>query len=454
MEEWRRFGEMVASPYFNKKKILLPLCTYLRKAAPEFSDKKINKKAIYKHLYPNQALDEKKLGYLMNYLLNLAEKFIGLKQYEAQTSLCDYHILNAFVERKLFKHYQQKQKKSQDLLESKGQDNDYFLHRYLLSEVAEVEFTSRGIRKFDEHLQTAVNTLDDFYFVIKLKYCCAMLDRQELLSSNYQLHFLEEVQQYLAQQKDLPALIVIYYKVLQLLQHKNYEHFQQLKELFQQHFEALTQKEKREIYFYAINFCARKIRKGEERFVEEALNLYLTGINNGILLQDNYLTPWTYANVIKLALRLQRYEWIKTFIYEFNPKLEEAFRENALYYNLAELYYYTKEYDKVLQHLTQVKFSDLNYQLGSRVILVKTYYELDEEEALLSLIASFSIFLKRNKNISQNIKKTYLNFCDMLHQILRRNPKKKDILKEKILKTPLLTDRQWLLNVLNSNAKF
>lgn len=448
-EEWRQFGEMVASPYFNKKEILVPFCTYLRKAAPDFSDKKINKKAIYKYLYPKETLDEKNLGYLMNYLLALAEQFIGLKEYEAQQSLRDYHTLNAFVKRKLAKHYQQKQKKSWKYLkDNKGANNDYFLHRYLLAEVAEVEFTTRGVRTFDIKLQEAVDALDDFYFVNKLKYCCGMLDRQEFLSSNYKLNFLQEVGEYLNQKDELPPLMAVYYEILKMLQLQTFEHFQKLKHLLKIHAETLTQDEKTHTYFYAINFCARKIRKGEQQFVEEALNLYLEGINSGVLLQDNYLSPWTYANVIKLALRLQRYDWIKTFIYEFNPKLREAFRENALYYNLAELSYYTKEYDKVLQHLNQVKFSDLNYQLGSRVILMKTYYELDEEEVLLSLIASFSIFLKRNKNISQNLKKTYLNFCNMLSQILRRNPNKKAALKEKILKTPLLTDRQWLLKVL------
>lgn len=449
-EEWRKFEEFVASPYFNKKQVLIPFCNYLRKAAPEFSDKKMDKKRIYRHLYPKEAFHEKNLSYLMNYLLELAEKFIGLQEYETQKSLKDCHILNAFVKRQLSKHYQQKQKKShQTLLKFKKQNENYYLHHYLMSNIAEREFATRGTRVFDKYLQIAVDSLDDFYFFNKVKYCCAMLNRQEFLSSSYQLHFLQEVQNFLANRENNPPLIAIYFEVLQMfLNPKKDEHFYHLKTLFRKHFNELNQHQRGEISFCAINFCARKIRKGEEKFIEEALNLYLEGIDNGVLLVNNYLTQWTYANVVKLALRLQRYDWIKTFIYKYNPKLEEAFRENALYYNLAELYYYTKEYHKVLEQLNQVKFSDLNYQLGSRAILMKVYYELDEIDSLLSLIASFSIFLKRNKNISQNIRKTYLNFCDMIHQILKRQPKKKAALKEKIKTTPLLTDRQWLLKVL------
>jgi len=152
--------------------------------------------------------------------------------------------------------------------------------------------------------------------------------------------------------------------------------------------------------------------------------------------------------VVKLALRLKEYEWIKRFIYDMVHLLPESFQSDALHYNLAETYYYTKEYDEALHHLNQVHLSDLNYHLGSRVLLAKIYYEQDLEEPLLSLIASFTIFLKRNKKLSNTLKMTYLNFCTLLFQILKRKPNKWDEIKGHIAETALLTDRTWLQEVL------
>ncbi|MDX1939884.1 MAG: hypothetical protein SFU99_04985, partial [Saprospiraceae bacterium] len=141
------------------------------------------------------------------------------------------------------------------------------------------------------------------------------------------------------------------------------------------------------------------------------------------------------------------------FIQEYAPKLPETFKENALHYNMAELYYYTHRFGEAQEHLNQVAFSDLNYYLGARVLLAKIFYETNEEEALLSLISSFTIFLKRNKQISNDLKHTYLNFCQILFQIVRRSPSQMNKLKDKINSTKLLTDRAWLETIYNQAQK-
>ena len=71
---------------------------------------------------------------------------------------------------------------------------------------------------------------------------------------------------------------------------------------------------------------------------------------------------------------------------------------------------------------------------------------LDSSSSLLSLLAAFTIFLKRNKELSSPIKQTFLHFCELLYQLIRRPEKKLPELKEKIESTSPLTDRDWLLS--------
>ena len=78
-------------------------------------------------------------------------------------------------------------------------------------------------------------------------------------------------------------------------------------------------------------------------------------------------------------------------------------------------------------------------------MLLKIYYELKEEEPLLSLLASFSLFLKRNKQISKDAREMYLNFCSILHRILRRKREKIPTIKQAIQESKLLTERRWLM---------
>lgn len=451
-EEWRLFNEFVASPFFNKKKDLISFCTYLKQLAPNFPPKKTQKNKIYKAVFPNKQYDEKHLSYLMNYLLELAEQFLGWKLMKEKKTVLGLNSLAALADRKLLKHYNQKYRKMIKLInDQQTQDDHFYLNQFMVSEIAAKEFEKRMVRTFNQHFQEGVDHLDHFYFLHKLKYSCEMIDRQQVLAVNYDLHFLEETKAYILQKENIPPDIEIYLNVIMMLTEENADpYFLQLKKSFQQNFNVFPRASRKDIYFYLINFCLRKIRKGEKKYVAEALDIYWDGIQNETLFEQGFLSPWTFTNVVKLALRLERYDWIQDFIWKNESKMEESFRENALYYNLSELYYYTKNYEKALEHLNQVKFSDLNYHLGSRVILIKIYFETNESHALTSLIASFTIFLKRNKNISNNLRQTYLNFCDLLNQILRKKATKSDDIKLKIQETPLLTDRQWLMDALEN----
>lgn len=446
--EFRQFCEFVASPYFNKNEDLIALVDYLEPLAPDFPQDKIKKEVVYKVLFRGQPFDKKQMAYLMNYLLKLGERFLAIQRYEKDDMLMNYHMLEQFVDRKLDKHYNYLFKKTQETLQvTDRQDGQGYYYQYLLSKVATNHFYSQQIRKFDPSLQMVSDQLDKFYFFHKLKYSCEMLNRQAIISADYQLTFVNEVKAYLINRKDIDPLIEIYLHIfLSLSFPEDEKHFEKLMELMEKYALEIDQKTRREIYLYALNYCAPKIRKGE-KYTSIMLNLYIKGIENKSLFDEAYLSHWTYSNVVKLALRLQRYEWIESFIREHVASLPPQLRDDAEHYNLAELYYHKKAYDEVLDHLNQLHFTDLHYHLGSRLMMLKTYYELDADEPLLSLLASFSVYLRRNKNMSASMKKTYLNFCNLLYQLMRRNPKKWKKLGEAIQNTQPLTDRAWLYKV-------
>lgn len=59
--------------------------------------------------------------------------------------------------------------------------------------------------------------------------------------------------------------------------------------------------------------------------------------------------------------------------------------------------------------LREVEFTDIFYNLDAKVMLLKIYYELEEDEAFLSLAASFKIFLSRTRLINENTRNLYMN---------------------------------------------
>jgi len=447
--ELRQFKDFVASPYFNSNQDLVRFVEYLYDLSPDFPVEKLEKEKAWKALFPGGPFDGKQLSYLMNYLLKLAERFLAVQHYESHPFFEEYHVLRAFSSRKLDKHFGFLYKKTVERINLDGEEDaerSYF--RYQLSELASDHAMIMRSKVFDQYFQQASDDLDEYYFLNKLKYSCEMLNREKIFSSNYELHFTDEVVRYLQQKPDPTPLTSIYLQIYLTLSQADSEHsFDQLLELLREKGGGIKREELRQVYLYAINFCLRNIRKGEHRYISLALDLYLEGIKRRALFEGDYLSPHTYTNVIRVALMLNRYDWIEEFIQTYHEYLPPKNKKDAYHISLAELNYHRKNYGEVLDHLNQLSFSDIRYHLGSRVLLIKTYYESDAIEPMLSSLAAFSTYLRRNKNISQSLKKTHLNFCNLLHQTMRINPRNWEAIRRQIQEMQPLTERSWLLKV-------
>lgn len=452
--EWRQFEAFVASPYFNSNENLIQLCNFLARYAPDFTSSALTKEKAHQAIFPGTPFDARQMGYLMNYMIQLAEEFIAVQYYRRQELRMKGDILTEYYRRELEKHYNFLYRKTREELDAAKPDVGRYEMEYMLAEVASQHFIRQRVRSSDPTLQNTVNALDELYFLRKLRYSIEMLNRQAIISANYELSFIDEVQRYLSARAERPPLIDIYLYIYLSLANDSGEHFQKLIQLIETYSEHIEQKENRGIYLYAINFCARKIRQGKDEYVPIVLNLYLRGIRDKSLFEDEYLSHWTYTNVVKLFLRQREFGQAEAFIKTYSDNLSPQSREDALHFNLAELYYQKKEYGEVLSHLSQLNFSDLFYHMGSRTVLIKTYYESDEIESLLSLLASFSNFLRRNKKIAPGLKKTYLNFCNLLFKALKNDPRKRGKVREEILHTQPLAERSWLLKVWGEQGRF
>lgn len=445
--ELSRLEDFLSSEYFNQDPDISRLFAVLRSHHPDFPSGKLTKKRVFQLLFPGQAYTDKQLRYLMSRLNKLAEEFLAIRNLEGRPYQYQLSLLEELSRRGLEKSYRQIDRLlARDLKDRKGDGGAYFLAQFQWAQIKEQHFERKRIRQFDESIQTASAQLDRYYFLNRLRHSCAMLDRQTILQAHYELNISPEWLRHLEEQDFFNEPIIrLYYTIYQALSDEKAEaYFEKLKEGIEEESGRIPFNDLREIYLFAINYCARKIRQGRNEYVVEALKLYRSGIEEGILIEEGTLSPWAFTNVVKLSLRMKQYEEIEAFIAQYAPFLPEAFRENALHYNLAELYYYTDRYEEAQDQLLQVAWSDLNYYLGARVLLAKIYYETDAEEPLLALIASFTIFLKRNKELSNNLKHTYLNFCRLLFQIIRRPPARLDKICKQIQTTELLTDRSWL----------
>jgi len=113
---------------------------------------------------------------------------------------------------------------------------------------------------------------------------------------------------------------------------------------------------------------------------------------------------------------------VENFINNFNYKIPDLYRENAVTFNLAQLFFYQKKYDRVIEKLRNVEYEDVSYNLNSKTMLLTTYYETEELEPLYSLFDSFRTYINRQNNIPKDRKENYKNLIKFTKKLTRIMP--------------------------------
>lgn len=448
--EWKAFKDFVNSPFFNKRTELPLLLNHLHALAPDFEDSKVEKQAIFKVLYPKQPYADKRMRYEMSYLTKLAEEFLQVQAFQEDDFSRKCYFLETLLDKKLDKYYVQEHARLKKQLDDNILTHHSNYHKKLrLADIADQHFLNTKARTIDENIQIASDNLDAYYLSKKLRYWSSMSNRQKIIAHNYNIRYKEEITQILSND-DLTTNtdVTVFYYLHHIMDEIDADKkLEELLLLLEKEHQYLVEEDLQAAYRVLINYSFRKIRQGEEEYTEKALNIYIKGIDLGLFREDGYLSPWTFKNIVSLGIRMKRYDWVEDFIKEYNSSIKPKFRQDVLNFNLADLNFRRENYDKTFEYLNQLNYSDVYFNLDGRMLLLKTYYHLDEITSLESLIASFSIYLRRNKKIADNTKKSYLNFCDLLAKRVRNRPGSLPKLLEKVKNTKPLMSRNWLVKI-------
>ncbi|MCP4441679.1 MAG: hypothetical protein GY810_22465 [Aureispira sp.] len=462
--ELTRFEDYVYSPFFNKHNELRKLCSYLIKQAPEFrQERKLHKERIYKHLYGAKPFDNNMFYSLFSKLLKLLHEFlihIEWQQWERQQQI---FLMRELRKRLQFRHQAVAQKRYEQAAKPNYVE-DLYLEEYWLHKELDLQFVTKGGRVYDSNLQQKNDYLDLFYITEKLKTACDMINRNTIIGTDYQYPLLEELLVHIKkvpQYAELPV-IKIYQLILNLLLKPDEETiYADLIQFVVEHNNSFSDEDLRAVYIYALNYCATRINKGQIRYYKESLYLYKQLLGRRLIYVDGYLPAGHYKNILTTAVRTKDFEWAEEFIEERKKDLAPSIRENSYRYNLAFFHHATHQYDKALQALHNVDFVNLSYALGAKIIQIKSYYELDEYEALLSAIEAFTVFLRRSKKIAAYQRQANLNFlkltgrlCKLREQVgIISNKKyehKYEELKKGLLELNPVANKDWLENCLNA----
>jgi hypothetical protein len=467
--ELKAFRDYVFSPFFNKNQKVQRLCDYVLNYAPDFRHSDLNKQIIFPKLFENRDYDRLPINNVISDLYQLLLDFLAFQELsERPQRLMDFQ-LKALLKKEMTQLAEQRIRRFHQLQsDSKWQDYEFFQHEYALFENLDELFLTHQKRGYDENLQKKSDAFDVFYFANKLRMACDMASRNVVLNANYECRYLavflddfhnEGTTNKLKEPKgwaEIPV-IKIYVTTLLMLENPNEEvHYFEVKKLLQNHFDLFPKSELTGIYSFLLNFCIRKINFGKGEFYSEILELYKVLLKRELIFKNEFLTQWTFRNIVTAGIRSNELDWAEKFILEYQNRLLPEERKNSVSYNLAAVYFAKKDYRSALQLLQNLSFSDNFYQIGTKTIQLKSYFELEETEAFYSLVSAFLKYLRRNTQLSDYHKELNVNFVKITKDIFRLKTSKdlisekvfqknKTVIFEKLKDLKTVAERDWLM---------
>ena len=478
--EVKAFRDYVFSPFFNKNEKVRRLCDLVLEYAPDFEHSDLNKQNLFPKLFENRPYDRLPINNVISDLYQLFLDFLAFREMsERPQRLFDFQM-KALLKKDATQLAEQRASRFHQIqMNSKKRDFEFFQYEYARFENLDELFLTHQKRGYDENLQLKNDAFDVFYFINKLRIACDMASRNVVLNANYECRFLEvffeEYRHFLEVENlsdnlklsdkngdwsNLPAL-KIYVNTLQMLESEDADiYYFELKKLLETHFEIFPKAELTGIYSYLLNFCIKKINFGKSDFYPEILELYKLLLKRELIFKNEYLTQWTFRNIVTAGIRSNESDWAEKFILEYENRLLPEERNNAVSYNLATVYFAKKDYRAALQTLQNVAFTDNFYQTGAKTIQLKSYFELEEEEAFYSLVSAFLKYLRRHRQMSDYHKELNVNFVKSAKEIFRLKTservvstkifqKKSEEIRQKLLIQKTIAERDWLESVLS-----
>ncbi len=422
-----KFTQFVESPYFNQHEATREMLHLILKETKR-KKPRLGKEYVFGKLFPGEPFDEQKLYNLMSNLKKLLHRFLAQQEYEEQPFQEDLHTVNWAYAKNQFDLFTNRAKNLHKKLEKIPYRNeDYYYTKYRLQFMLGYYGGQYVDRSKSDRLQRMMDHLDKYYILEKLRNSCHLTAHEFLMNTTYNFSLLDQVIGYV--EENLPeykddSSIMLYYYVLLTLRHDSSEYYQELKKIMQGGYDRLSPLEQQDLYSFSQNYCIRKINQGQYAYQLELFQLYKQGLTSGILLTNGVINEWDYKNITTLACGLKEFAWTENFINKYKNHIPAHQRENAYNYNLANLYYNKKLYDKAIETLNQVQYTDIKYHLNGNDLLLRTFYAKKDIEAVLSLIDTFRLFIFRNKKITTVQKKGYTTFLRFTKRlVLLKNSK-------------------------------
>ncbi len=453
-KESRALVDFVRCPLFNRREEVTRLCEYLAAHVGKPMPKVFTAERLFEAAFAGESYDNHRLRYAMSFALDVLRQYIAFVEWKSDKTEHNQALVRGLRNRGMDKLFGKALEKAATQVEKRSErDAQHHFHQYQLHQ-EKLEHKARSERSAGLNLQPLPDELTTFYVSEMLRHACSALMHQAVAGQTYHMQLLDAILGVVEKGNmfETPAVAVYYhaYRMLQLPEED--QPFQQLKQLLSQHEGRFGQEEMRGLYLMAINGCIRRMNAGKRVYIREAFDVYRAALERNFLTENGFLSSFTFKNIIRAGAALEEHAWTEQFIEQYKTALHPRERDNAYRYNRAFLFFQKGDYAQAMPLLQQVELEDTLNNLHARRMLVRSYYELGEQDALESLLQSFTSYLNRQKNLGyhRELNLHFVRFTLRLLKLRAGDDNAKAALLQDVSVEKQVAEREWLLEKLGA----
>ncbi len=468
-KELKQFDTWLASPFFNNSDKVLHL--YRNIVKYKKLDKPVDKHQLLEYaeikkrgageIHPK---DDLLLRQTMSALIGQIQEFLVWKKIKEDKAGGKRHLMDALIERKLYKLVPAVLSKSYRELESSPYRNAKYHENFFL--MREMEFYLNIIlnnRDTKIDIQDVIDALWQAQLSKTLKYYCAAKSRETIVKGSYEYPMIDTIRQFIENNDNQTIIIYAYHKLLNLIEKQEDKYFYELKKCLFEDTAVFDVVVIRQFLNHLTNYCIEAIKIGKDEFIKENKDIYELGLKLNCWSTGVVFPNPQFVNIARNALRMGEIEWADAFVEKYKSKLHFSAKNDIVNYYYALSAFESRQYDTAQDYLLKISSpEDFIYHLRFKVLLIKIYYE---QEALtienvdihpinfeLESIRHY-VMSTRNKKMSESLRTSYNNFTNLLKRIIKRKNKmlynkKTKVNSDKLLKeldvgSPFI-ERQWL----------
>ena len=457
--EVKRFRKFLKSEYFNSRHKQVILLDAISNGSFSNNNEGVMAFPLFQFLFPNREYDDSKLRLEISYLNRSLETFLAIENLLHDKPKRSILLMNEFMKRNRSEAFKKQLRIANQLNDETGLRNEDFFQNRFLVENALFEFKgSKQERNPEVNLIELIGSLDSYFIIKKLKLCCIHLARLKQSEQERIPRLVSNIAKTVEHGNFLenPAIALYYHSMMALKNSNEKQFFIKLKEQIKANIHLFNIDEAQLFYNWARHFCIQNINQGNAEYLNEALELYEDEIERNIFFKNGELSPFSLKNIVSIALRLGKFDYVEKFIQNHAAKISEPYRIPATKYFLTQLNFYKKNYQAVLTGgIDEIKFQDVFFACDARVLILRTNYELKNFADVVELCDRDMRYIKKRKFAKSQIR-NYMNFMRFLRRLANLHYKSQKVIEkqgraliDEIRAVQNVADMNWLISKLH-----